>query len=136
MAQIAQQVDLTSLVAALNAMTQTLGLNGKNLVADINTGFAAAKYLHISGAGTFAPPGAAGIVLSMNINTPASGATGTIYDSSTTTLLPGTLIVANVDLAVTIPEMLPIGPGSRGLELNNGLVVVTTGSADITMGYL
>jgi hypothetical protein len=148
------ELDLTTLIAALNAMTQVLGLNGSTIASELNTnleatntslsnlastlsvGALAAKWIHIAGPGTFEAPGTVSAVLSVNINSAAAGSTVTIYDSTGTVSLPGTLMVASIDLVPIDPMMVPVGPNNRGLKLNNGLVIVTTGTADITVGYV
>jgi hypothetical protein len=138
--QPGNQFDLTTLIAVLNAMSQVLGQNSKNLTALLTSGIVvgerAATYAHISAAGTFALKGSAGTLLSLNINTSATGAAGTIYDASGTASLAGTLVVGIIGMGSGAPGNVPMGPQDRGLALNNGLVVVTTGTADITLGYL
>ena len=128
--------DLTTLIAALNAMNQVLGLNGRTLVGLLSSGIVvgeqAASYAHINSAGTFTLKGTSATLLSLNINSAA----GTIYDSASAGTLAGTLIVGVISLSGTAPSEIPIGPQDRGLALNHGLVVVTTGTADITLGYL
>ena len=132
--------DLTTLIAALNAMNQVLGLNGRTLVGLLSSGIVvgerAASYAHINSAGTFTLKGTSATLLSLNINSSATGAAGTIYDSASAGTLAGTLIVGVISLSGTAPSEIPIGPQDRGLALNHGLVVVTTGTADITLGYL
>lgn len=134
--QIAQQIDLSSLVAALNAFTQTVGANGKTLVNLLNSGFVAVDYYHISGAGTFAVKGTAGTLFSLNINQVGTGGAGTIYDAASPTLVAGSLEVAVLTFGTVAPQDLPMGPQNRGLSLNSGLVIITTGNADITVGFL
>lgn len=136
MPQVAQQVDLTSLVQALQALTQTLGLNAKNITAALNTGFDPANWYHISGAGTFVASTNPGTVFSININSGEIGATGTLYDAAAITAIAGSLEIGVFSFGTEVPDNLPVGPPNRGLSLNNGLVVITTGSPDITIGVL
>ena len=140
MAQPGTTFDLTTLIAALNSMSQVLGSNGRTLSGLLTSGIVigerAATYAHISSAGTFALKGTAGTLLSLNINSAATGAAGTIYDASGTASLAGSLVVGIVGLGSGAPGNVPMGPQDRGLALNNGLVVVTTGTADITLGFL
>lgn len=139
MPQQAAEIDFTSLIAAINAMTQTIGASGRtlvNILNDLNSGLiitplVGAKYFHIAGAGTFGVDTVPGTLLSLNINTGATGGTGTFYDSASTSSL--TDVVATV--ALDTARSTAFGPEGRGLVLNNGLVVVTTGTADITVGF-
>jgi hypothetical protein len=132
MAQIAQQIDLTSLVAQFQALIQTIGLNARAL----NIGFNSVKWYHINGAGTFVAKESAGTLLHLNINTGSAGATATIYDSATTVSLPGSLEVSALNIGTVAPSSLPLGPDNRGWTMNNGVVIVTTGSADITFSLI
>jgi hypothetical protein len=151
MAEQVGVIDLSNLIAAINAMTLVLGENGSTTAASIvnnltdlnttlaeflNAGVIAAKWLHISGAGTFQAPGTVAALLTVNINTDASGATAELYDASSPALPIGTVMIANMDLGTIDPVSIPMGPPNRGLKLNNGLVVVTTGAADITVSYV
>ena len=131
MANQATQIDFTSVIAALNSMTQTIGNTARSLATLVTP----AKYLHITTAGTFTTPVLATSVFSLNINTGAAGDVATIYDSASTMTLPGSLEVAALTIGTTAPEMVLLGPNNKGFALNNGLVVVTTGTADITFGY-
>ena len=135
----AQQIDLSSLVATLGGLIQTLGTNAKNLNAILNSGSVAAStpvsYFHINGAGTFVAKDTSAVLLSLNINQTGTGCAGTIYDASGTASLPGTAEVAVLDFGTIAPASLSLGPPGRGLSLNSGIVIVTTGSADVTVGF-
>jgi hypothetical protein len=125
----AEQIDFTSLIAALNALTQTIGSNGRTLNNILAAGV---NYFHIVTAGTFVVQDTPGSVLiSLNVNTTDNGETVTFYDSASASSL--TDMVANVTLGTTTPDPIPFG-GERGLTLNNGLVIVTSGTADLTIG--
>jgi hypothetical protein len=130
MATQSQEIDFTSLIATLNALIQTIGLNGRAL-SGILAASAAVDYFHISGAGTFEVQGAAGTLLSININSDPIGGTGTLYDASSSASLIDVIGVLN--FGTVAPLSLPIGPDGKGTSLNNGLVIVTTGTADITV---
>jgi hypothetical protein len=130
MATQSQEIDFTSLIATLNALIQTIGLNGRAL-SGILAASAAVDYFHISGAGTFEVQGAAGTLLSININSDPIGGTGTLYDASSPASLIDVIGVLNFGTVAPLP--LPIGPDGKGTSLNNGLVIVTTGTADITV---
>jgi hypothetical protein len=132
----AEQIDLTSLIASLQALTQVLGSNARTIGAILNSGFVPAEYFHIAGAGTFAVAANAGTLLSMNINQIGTGGTGTFYDARNIGSITGSLEVAVVNFGTAAPLEVPFGPVGRGLVLNNGLVVVTTGNTDITVGLL
>lgn len=131
--QTAQQIDLTSLIAAFQALTQTIGSNGRTLLNILNNLTPVGHY-HIAGAGTFAVQTEPGALLSLNINSGPIGGTGTLYDSASVGSLTDMIGVLN--FGTVAPAQLPLGPGERGLALNNGLVVVTTGTADITLGVV
>lgn len=133
----AQQIDMTTLIAALQAMTQVLGLNGRSLEGIFAGEFLPARWTHIASSGTFMIQGTAGALLTLNINTPSTSDTVAIYDAATTTIaLPGTLLVANLTLQSGAPNRVSFGSDDRGLTLNNGLVIVTSGTSDITIGHL
>lgn len=138
MPQAAQQIDLSSLIAALNALTQTVGTNGRTLATLLNTGIVVVpepvEYFHIAGAGTFEILGTSGTLLSLNINQVGTAGGGTIYDAAGTVSVAGSLEVAVMTFGTVAPVMVPLGPSERGFGLNNGLVVVTTGDGDITLG--
>ena len=134
MANHAQEVDFTSLIAAINSMILVIGSNGRTLSA-INTDFSPVKYAHIAGSGTFAVQGTAGSLLSLNINSGDVASTGTIYDASGTATIAGSLVVGIFHFGTAVPAEVSLGPSGRGLTLNNGLVIVTTGTADITFGH-
>ena len=127
--------DLTSLMAAINAMTQVIGSNGRSL-STLATEYGPAKYTHISTAGTVLVQASSCALFSLNINTGVAGATATVYDSASTATLPGSAVVAAFSIGTSAPINVPIGPVGRGLTLNNGLVIVTTGTADITFARL
>jgi hypothetical protein len=131
MAGQAAEIDFTSLIASLNALIQTIGLNGRVLSAML-TASAPADYFHIAGAGTFEVQATAGTLLSLNINDNPIGGTGTLYDTASVASL--TDVIGILNFGTVAPMLLPLGPDGRGLTLNNGLVVVTTGTADITVG--
>ena len=132
MATQSQEIDFTSLIATLNALIQTIGSNGRTLSAAITADSAAASYFHIAGAGTFEVQTAPGTLLSLNINDNPVGGTGTLYDTANVASL--TDVIGVLNFGTVAPMMLPLGPDGRGLTLNNGLAIVTTGTADITVG--
>ena len=131
MAGQAAEIDLTSLIASLNALIQTIGLNGRMLTSLVAE-FAPATYFHIAGAGTFDVASSPGTLLSLNINSNPSGGGATLYDTASPSSL--TDVIGVLNFGTVAPVTLPIGPGGRGMALNNGLVIVTTGSADVTVG--
>jgi hypothetical protein len=131
MAAQSQEIDFTSLIATLNALIQTIGLNGRVLTS-LLASFAAADYFHIAGAGTFEVQSSAGTLLSLNINADPVGGTGTLYDAASVSLL--TDVIGVLNFGTIAPMSLPFGPDGRGVALNSGLVIVTTGTADITVG--
>lgn len=131
MAAQSQEIDFTTLIATLTALIQTIGLNGRTLTA-ILASFAEADYFHIAGAGTFEVQSSSGALLSLNINAGPIGGTGTLYDAASPASL--TDVIGILNFGTVAPMLLPFGPDGRGLALNNGLVVVTTGTADITVG--
>jgi hypothetical protein len=137
--QQALQIDYTSLIASLNAMIQVLGLNSRSLLALLESGIvvdgAPVKGTHIGTAGTFVVQSEPGALLSLNINTGAIASNGTFYDAASAAAIAGSLEIGVYNFgSVTIPTPTPIGPAGRGVTLNNGLVIITTGSADITVG--
>lgn len=131
MAGQAAEIDFTSLIASLNALIQTIGLNSRTL-SGILASFAPADGFHIAGAGTFEVQSSAGTLLSLNINDNPIGGTGTLYDTASPASL--TDVIGILNFGTVAPVSLPIGPDGRGVTLNHGLVIVTTGSADITVG--
>ncbi len=125
----------------MNALTQVLGSNGRILSNILNNGIgispqAGVNYVHIAGAGTLLVETSACSLLSLNINTGAAASTATVYDSAGTASLPGSLEVAVLTIGTVAPMAVRLGPEDRGFTLNNGLVIVTTGSADITFGVI
>ena|SRR5579863_337339 len=96
----------------------------------------AVPYYHISNAGTFAVKATPGTMFSININSGSTGATIELFDQSTTAT--GTVVVAGpitVGTADILPLRVLFGPDSGGLRVNNGLVALTTGTLDVTLGY-
>jgi hypothetical protein len=137
MANQAQQIDFSSVVATLNAMIQAIQNNGRVLTSLVNDGVTivpggAATYFHINAPGTYAVRTTPCTLLSLNVNTGAASSTGTIYDVSGTASLPGTAEVAMFTFGTVAPLNVPLGPDGRGFPLKTGLVIVTTGTADIT----
>ena len=126
--------DLTSLIAILNALTQTLGLNGRTLNASLVAASAAQAWKHINSAGTFVVSGSPGTLFTVNVNTPVAGATVALYDLANAVSISGTAAIGTITLTSTTLGPIAMGPASRGLALTNGLVVVTTGTADLTIG--
>lgn len=94
------------------------------------------NYAHIVNAGTVQVKNTGGSLMSLNVNGVGTASTATLYDVNQTGTL-GTVEVAVFTLgtAEAIPARIPIGPDSAGLKFNNGLVVVTTGTCDLTFGY-
>jgi hypothetical protein len=122
--------DATFLSSTLQQTNQVLTA----MLAAYNKGRISADYFHISTAGTFTARQSAGTLLSLNINQVGTGGTGTIYDAAGTMALAGSLTIAVLTFGTVAPQMLPFGPADRGLSVNNGVVIVTTGNADITLG--
>ena len=153
MADQSGRIDLTTLIAALNEMTQVLGTNGTALAGSLRENLAdtesdttitgllgaslsPAKWAHFSGAGTHLIKPTSARLLSVNFNALANNATVTIYNSALITPLPAALIVAAFQFSNGEPFLLPIGPANRGLTLSAGLVVAMTGAADLTISYV
>ena len=95
-----------------------------------------AAYSHISNAGTFVVKAAAGGLFSLNINSFTTGATLELFDQATT--VTGTVVIAGPITFGTL-DVVPIrvlfGPDNGGLRVNNGIVALTTGTLDVTVGY-
>lgn len=94
------------------------------------------SYAHIVNAGTVQVKAAAGSLMSLNVNGVSTASTATLYDVNQTGTL-GTVEVAVFTLGTSeaIPSRIPMGPDNSGLKFNNGLVVVTTGTCDLTFGF-
>lgn len=91
------------------------------------------SYKNISGAGTITVKSGAGLLASINVNQAASAAAVTLYDN---TAASGTKIGSIVyGAAATAPVSLPFGPNGGGINFNTGLVIVTSGSVDLTVAY-
>jgi hypothetical protein len=123
--------DSASLVGVLQQTNMVLTA----MLAAYNDATKSADYFHIAGAGTFVVKDAPGTLLSININNIGTGGVGTIYDASGTAGISGTVEIAIPTFGTLAPERLSFGPEDRGLSLNSGLVIVTTGNADITVGF-
>jgi hypothetical protein len=91
-------------------------------------------YSHVVNAGTVVLKSAAGALLGFNINEVTAASTGTIYDASGTAGIAGTVEVGIFSLGTNTvsPQFVSEGPPGIGLKLNNGCVVVTTGTCDLT----
>ena len=93
-------------------------------------------YNHIGTAGTYVVKAVPGALFEININSGTSGATIELFDQATT--VTGTNVIAgpiNLGTATVIPQRVLYGPDGAGIKFNNGLVVITTGTTDITMAY-
>jgi hypothetical protein len=92
-------------------------------------------YAHITNAGTVLVKDAPGALLTVNVNSVGAASTVTMYDVAQTGTL-GTIEVGILSLGTTQPiGPINMGPPAAGLGLNTGLVVVTTGTCDLTIGY-
>jgi hypothetical protein len=95
-----------------------------------------AAYNHITNAGTFVIKAAPGGLFSLNINSATAGGTLELFDQSTTAT--GTVVIAGPITLGTL-DVLPMrvlfGPDNGGLRFNTGLVALTTGTLDVTVGF-
>ena len=95
-----------------------------------------ATYTHIADAATTEVMAGAGWIVGINLNSLGTVAAGaTIYDAASAAAIAGSLEIGHpswTTLAAT-PAYLPIGPDGDGLAVNNGIVIVTTGTFDITV---
>lgn len=94
------------------------------------------SYKHIVNGGTVQVKASAGVLASVNINAVTAATAATLYDVNNTGTL-GTIEVGilAIGTAYAAPAKVDFGPAGTGLEFNNGLVIVTTGTCDLTIGY-
>lgn len=126
--------DLSPLVDVLQIQNRLLS----ELLTAIKAqeGALAADYTRVTGAGTTVVRNSAGYIAGVNLNNLGTvAASATIYDAAGTASIGTAQVVAAPvwGTSAASPAYLPLGPGGDGLAVNNGLVVVTTGSADITI---
>ena len=97
---------------------------------------AGASYDHIASAGTFVVKATPGNLFTLNINSATAGATLEFFDQATT--VTGTVAIAGpitIGTADILPMRLGFGPENVGLKTNTGLVALTTGTLDVTVGF-
>lgn len=92
-------------------------------------------YSHISNAGTTLVKSVPGAAFSLNINSGTGVGSLTLFDQSTTATGTVTIAVINVGTANVLPQHLDLGPSGGGLNFKTGLVVVSTGTIDATVGF-
>jgi hypothetical protein len=95
----------------------------------------AVAYAHITNAGTNVVKGAPGQLFSININSGSSGSGLTLLDQVGSTV--GTVDIGIVAIGTSdiVPLKLAYGPEGAGIKFNTGLVIVSTGTIDATIGY-
>ena len=96
------------------------------------------KYAHIANAGTTVVKAAPGVLGSLNVNSASSAATVQFIDAASTTVATPVIGTITFGAADTLPQNLPLGStaeGVPGLAVNTGIVVITTGTLDVTIGY-
>ena len=95
-------------------------------------------WLHVVNAGTVVGRTAAGALRGVNVNSVAAPSTATIYDAASVASLSGTAEIGVLTLgaALAMPIYLQLGSDPAGLQLNNGYVIVTTGTCDLTFNSI
>ena len=94
------------------------------------------NYAHIVNAGTVQVKAQAGSLMSVNVNSVGAASTATMYDvNQTGTLGTVTVGIMSIGTAYAAPARVPVGPDNSGVAFKNGLVIVTTGTCDLTVAY-
>lgn len=92
-------------------------------------------YQHITAAGTVVVKTAPGALLSININGVSAASTVDFLDQTGTAVGTVGIGLLTLGTAYAAPNVVNFGPPAAGLAFNSGLVIVTTGTADLTIGY-
>lgn len=94
------------------------------------------SYAHISNAGTSAVKATPALLADIAINSASTGATITLIDNKSTVSATPVIGVITLGAAVVTPTKLSYGDsGVSGIQTNTGLVVLTTGTIDLTVVY-
>jgi len=94
-----------------------------------------ARYKHIVNAGTVVVSAKPNVLFGVNVNAIAAASTGTLYDAATAAAVTGSLAVGILSFGSTYaaPTWIQVGPSDAGIQLNSGLVIISTGSIDATI---
>jgi hypothetical protein len=94
------------------------------------------KYAHMSGAQSLVVKTSAGVISNVLINNASNGSTISIYDSNSASTLTPVIGIATIGAAIVGPGINTMYPGdSDAVTTNTGILVVTTGTIDITIIY-
>ncbi len=93
------------------------------------------KYAHIVNAQSVVVKTTGGVIGNIVINSASSGATITVIDSKSAGTLTPVIAIATLGANVTTPNSAWFGSTSDTVDTNNGILVVTTGTVDLTVLY-